>query len=108
MIVLILLLFSIIPIMFIAAVQLMFCYFKYKLLQFLPLAATFGFTIWCVMEQAQIEQSEQPVGCGMVKMVGDTMLSVIFVALFLGIALGWIVYFKRSASEQKKEEPNKE
>lgn len=99
--VLILLIFAIVPILFIAGIQSMFCHAKYKILQFLPLAAAFGFTIWCV---SQMQTPTEQIGCGMVEMVGDTTMAVIFISLFGGIALGWLMYANEKEKKDRSEE----
>ena len=95
-----------IPTFVVFAVQYLFCQCKYVAVKLIPTIAAFGFLFWFLAAQSQLP--EEPRGCPTGAGITAFFSGGIFAALFIGIALGWLVYLSQSSSKEENGNENEE
>ena len=86
-----------IPTLLVFAVQYLFCWCRSVAVKLIPTAAAFGFMIWLAAQSGSSEP-RCPTGAG----IAAFFIGGISAVLFIGIALGWLVYLSKSGSGEEK------
>ncbi len=95
-----------IPTFVVFAVQCLFCQCKYVAVKLVPTIAAFGFLFWFLAAQSQLP--EEPMGCPTGAGIAAFFSGGIFAALFIGIALGWLVSLNKSSGGEENKNENGE
>ena len=95
-----------IPTLLIFMVQYLFCRCKYTVVKLIPTVAAFCFLFWSLASQSQL--SEETRGCPTGAGITAFFIGGIFISLFIGISIGWLVSLKESDSKEENKEESEE
>ena len=82
----------------VAGIQYLFCQGKFMVTKLIPLGAVVIFFFYFMIAVSQPQAEGSPSYALM-----DMVMGMIFAGVFVGIALGWLMYFNINVSDSEKE-----